>query len=98
MRLSSLSASKLYHFFGESLEGTATIRAFGRQDAFVVAFRDRIRALQRPQYLDRTIDKWLGLRLDALGNAAVAAAASYGVLVHVYGTEAASPAALGLSL
>eukprot|EP00873_Tetraselmis_striata_P045813 jgi/Tetstr1/466077/TSEL_010663.t1 len=98
MRLSSLAASKLYHTFGESLEGCATIRAFGRQPAFVASFRDRIRALQRPQYLDRTIDKWLGLRLDALGSAAVAGAAAYGVAGHCAGLPATSPATLGLSL
>eukprot|EP00192_Tetraselmis_astigmatica_P001237 CAMPEP_0117654526 /NCGR_PEP_ID=MMETSP0804-20121206/3791_1 /TAXON_ID=1074897 /ORGANISM="Tetraselmis astigmatica, Strain CCMP880" /LENGTH=1714 /DNA_ID=CAMNT_0005460813 /DNA_START=105 /DNA_END=5246 /DNA_ORIENTATION=- len=96
-RLCSLSASKLYHFFGESLEGSATIRAFGRQDEFVTLFVDRIQDLQRPQYLDRTIDKWLALRLDALGNSAVASAALYGVVVHCLGAGTSS-SAIGLSL
>lgn len=42
IRLSSLSASKLYHAFGESLNGCSTIRAFGRQEEFVAMFVERI--------------------------------------------------------
>lgn len=55
-------------------------------------------ALQRPFYLDRTIDKWLALRLDALGNSAVAIAALYGVVAHSLAIGGTSSTAVGLSL
>ena len=98
VRLSSLSSSKLQHFFGETLQGCSTIRAHGLEDRFVSKFVTRIEAYNRPFFIDRTIDKWLALRLDALGNSSVAIAAVYGVVAHCLGVAPTSSSAVGLSL
>ena len=58
--------SPLYTHFMETIEGLATIRAFGWSDANVEINHDLLDESQRPLYLLYMVQRWLQLLLDLL--------------------------------
>jgi ATP-binding cassette, subfamily C (CFTR/MRP), member 1 len=67
IRLLDLEAkSPLYQQFTETIEGIATIRAFGSQDSFEKEFLTRLDESQKLFYLTLCIQQWLGLILDSM--------------------------------
>ncbi|KAF2667127.1 P-loop containing nucleoside triphosphate hydrolase protein [Microthyrium microscopicum] len=69
MRLLSLEAkSPIYQHLTETLEGLATIRAFGWQAPFNAEAEKRIEVSQRVVYLFMCIQMWLGTVLDLLSS------------------------------
>ncbi|KAI9339971.1 P-loop containing nucleoside triphosphate hydrolase protein [Obelidium mucronatum] len=93
-RLDSISRSPLYANFGATLAGLPTIRAYGEQERFVETTDRAINENNSPYYLLVMAQRWLGVRLEALGAVLVLAAAVFGVLAY----KTISPAILGLSL
>ncbi len=54
--------------FGESLSGTACIRAYGLQNRFIHTVRDAIDDMDSAYYLTFSNQRWLSVRLDTVGN------------------------------
>jgi ATP-binding cassette subfamily C (CFTR/MRP) protein 1 len=59
--------SDVYAKFGEALSGTACIRAYGLQDRFVHDLRDSIDGMDSAYFLTYSNQRWLAVRLDAIG-------------------------------
>ena len=79
-RLDSVSKSPIYAAFTEALNGAATIRAFGAADRFTRANHRAFDHNIRAGFVSQAANRWLAVRLEALGNAIVALAAAFAVL------------------
>ncbi|RDX54457.1 multidrug resistance-associated ABC transporter [Lentinus brumalis] len=67
-RLDSLLRSILYASYSETLTGLSTVRAYHAQHRFVVKSEDGLDFENRAYYMTIAIQRWLGVRLDLLGN------------------------------
>ncbi|OBT52767.1 hypothetical protein VE04_05838 [Pseudogymnoascus sp. 24MN13] len=67
-RFESVFRSSLFAKFSEGLSGTASIRAYGLQDRFVMGIRSAIDEMNSAYYLTFSNQRWLSIRLDAIGN------------------------------
>lgn len=63
--------STVFSQFGEGISGTASIRAYGLQDRFVRQLRKSIDEMDGAYFLTFSNQRWLGLRLDAVGTTLV---------------------------
>lgn len=93
-RFESIFRSSVFAKFGEGLSGVATIRAYGLKDRFVNDLRTAIDEMNAAYYLTFSNQRWLSVRLDAIGNALVF---TTGILV-VTSRFSVSPAIGGLVL
>jgi ABC-type multidrug transport system fused ATPase/permease subunit len=73
-RLDSLMRSPLYAQYSETLTGLATIRAFRDQERFIQTFNSLADKQNQPAFLQMSALRWLGLRLETVGNCLVLAA------------------------
>jgi ABC-type multidrug transport system fused ATPase/permease subunit len=88
------SRSPLYSHFLETLDGLATIRAFGWGEASTAQNRKLLDHSQRPAYLLYCIQRWLNLVLDL-----IVAAEAVLVLGLAFGLRSSTTAGLlGVSL
>ncbi|KAH8653666.1 hypothetical protein BX600DRAFT_84245 [Xylariales sp. PMI_506] len=86
--------SPLYTLFTETIEGLATIRAFGWTGNFIDRFHNRLDDSQRPVYYLYLIQRWLNLVLDLI-------VAALSVLLMVFATQlrnTSSGPALGVAM
>ena len=60
--------SHVFARFGESVSGTASIRAYGLQKYFRKRLRDAIDDMDSAYFLTFANQRWLSVRLDAIGN------------------------------
>ncbi|EIW55759.1 multidrug resistance-associated ABC transporter [Trametes versicolor FP-101664 SS1] len=67
-RLDSLLRSALYSSYSETLTGLSTVRAYRSQDRFIRKSEDGLDLENRAYYMTIAIQRWLGVRLDILGN------------------------------
>jgi ABC-type multidrug transport system fused ATPase/permease subunit len=67
-RHESVLRSTLFARFSEAVFGTATIRAYGLQDQFQKSIRNAIDDMDSAYYLTFANQRWLSVRLDAIGN------------------------------
>ncbi|KAJ2785541.1 hypothetical protein H4R18_000486 [Coemansia javaensis] len=67
-RLDSTTRSPIFAHFQESIGGVSTIRAYNRQPRFVLENENRIEHNTRAYYTYLSINRWLSLRLETLGN------------------------------
>ncbi|KAI0071668.1 multidrug resistance-associated ABC transporter [Panus rudis PR-1116 ss-1] len=67
-RLDSLMRSALYASYQETLTGLSTVRAYAAQDRFVHKAERGLDLENRAYYMTISIQRWLGIRLDVLGN------------------------------
>ncbi|KAG6865425.1 hypothetical protein C0991_002663 [Blastosporella zonata] len=70
-RLDSIMRSKLYGAFSETLTGLSTIRAYRAQDAVIKDANAGLDLENRAYYMTISIQRWLTIRLDVLGNVLV---------------------------
>lgn len=90
-RIDAVLRSPLYAHFSESLSGVTVIRAYGEGDRFI-ADNQKLMAIEtRAYYLTVANQRWLGIRLDALGSVLV-----FVVAVIVACSDTISPASSGL--
>lgn len=87
-RLSALMNSPIFSHFGESLTGSATIRAFGKVEDFCKKNRETIDNDHKAYYPSFAGNRWLGIRLETIGNfligsAALSCAISK-LILHIY--------------
>lgn len=66
-RLDSLGRSKVFAHFSETLTGVSTIVAYGEQDRFLRTNEDSLNRMNSAYYLTLVNQRWLAVRLDAVG-------------------------------
>ncbi|KAG8163311.1 hypothetical protein KVR01_006608 [Diaporthe batatas] len=70
-RFESVFRSTVFAKFGEGLSGVSSIRAYGLKDRFITDLRNAIDEMNAAYYLTFSNQRWLSVRLDAIGNALV---------------------------
>uniref|UniRef100_A0A6I8RP40 ATP binding cassette subfamily C member 3 n=1 Tax=Xenopus tropicalis TaxID=8364 RepID=A0A6I8RP40_XENTR len=93
-RLESVSRSPIYSHFSETITGASIIRAYGRQNSFIVLSDNKVDENQKSYYPGIVSNRWLGVRVEFVGNCVVLFAALFAVL----GREHLSPGLVGLSV
>ncbi|KAK7108692.1 hypothetical protein V1264_016377 [Littorina saxatilis] len=78
-RLESKTRSPIYNYFGETISGASVIRAFGKQTRFIEESERRVDSNQVFGFSSYTANRWLGFRLEFLGNVIVLVAATVAV-------------------
>ncbi|ORX52518.1 P-loop containing nucleoside triphosphate hydrolase protein [Piromyces finnis] len=66
-RIDSITRSPLYANLTETMQGLPTIRAYSEQERFIKYNQLLIDENNRPQHLQITAQRWLGLRLESIG-------------------------------
>lgn len=69
-RIESTTRSPIYSHFGESLNGSSTIRAFGKQTQFIIETNRRIDQNNVASYAINGCTQWIITRLEFLGHMA----------------------------
>ncbi|KAJ2589099.1 hypothetical protein IWW49_002655 [Coemansia sp. RSA 1797] len=67
-RLDSTTRSPIFAHFQESIGGVPTIRAYNQQPRFVYENESRVGLNMRAYYTYLSLNRWLSLRLETLGN------------------------------
>ncbi|KAI8612944.1 P-loop containing nucleoside triphosphate hydrolase protein [Chytriomyces sp. MP71] len=93
-RIESLSRSPLYAHISECLAGLATIRAYADQDRFIGKMHALVDANSSPMVLLFTGQRWIGTRLEFIGNVLVLAVGLYAS----WRRFTVSPSQMGLAL
>jgi len=93
-RMESNLQSPIFAHFCETLDGVASIRAFGRQDQFIADNVNRMQRNMRAWYLNVASNRWLAVRLESLGTVIVGSAA----LLAVFARNSISAGVAGLSI
>ncbi|CAG8561110.1 27320_t:CDS:10 [Dentiscutata erythropus] len=66
-RLQSITRSPVVSWFGETVVGIATIRAFNAENRFIKAFTNRLNTSNRTTYLLHMSNRWMSVRLGCIG-------------------------------
>ncbi|XP_053309482.1 ATP-binding cassette sub-family C member 3 [Spea bombifrons] len=93
-RLESVSRSPIYSHFSETVTGASVIRAYGRQSSFISLSDGKVDENQKSYYPGIVSNRWLGIRVEFVGNCVVLFAALFAVI----GRESLSPGVVGLSV
>ena len=93
-RLESVAKSPIYSHFGETLNGTSTIKAFQLQDDFIKQNETLVDRNQKANYPSIVANRWLAVRLEMVGNTIVFCSALFAVLSK----DTLSPGLVGLSV
>ncbi|XP_041829097.1 ATP-binding cassette sub-family C member 3 isoform X2 [Melanotaenia boesemani] len=93
-RLESVSRSPIYSHFSETITGSSVIRAYSRHTAFVLMSDMKVDENQKSYYPGIVSNRWLGVRIEFIGNCIVLFAA----LFAVTGKESLNPGLVGLSV
>ncbi|KAH7339705.1 P-loop containing nucleoside triphosphate hydrolase protein [Rhizoctonia solani] len=93
-RLDSILRSLLYAAFSEALTGLSTIRAYREQSRFVSASERRIDVENKAYFMTIACQRYLGVRLDFLGNLLILAIG----LIAVGFRTSTDPSKLGVVL
>ncbi|KAL2916409.1 hypothetical protein HK105_204165 [Polyrhizophydium stewartii] len=95
-RLDSITRSPLFAHIGETLNGTATVRAYREQDRFIVRNNELINTNFAPYFLVFGCSRWLSVRFEFFGSLLVFFSAMFGVLSR--DSSSFSPAFFGLAI
>ncbi|KAJ2808508.1 hypothetical protein H4R20_000852 [Coemansia guatemalensis] len=87
-RIESNSMSPLLSLFGELILGVSTIRAFGATHYYVKEALDRITAHNRPFNMVWACNRWLSMRIEAIG-AVVSFSCALLILSNIHRVDAA---------
>ncbi|KAI1314400.1 hypothetical protein EDD11_002226 [Mortierella claussenii] len=93
-RIESVSKSPMYQHFAETLSGVSTIRALHCNDRFIEQNATRSDLASNAHFVWTVGNRWLNIRLEALGSLIVLAAS----LFAVFGRDSLSPSMVGMSL
>ncbi|XP_072415092.1 ATP-binding cassette sub-family C member 3 isoform X2 [Chiloscyllium punctatum] len=93
-RLESVSRSPIYSHFSETITGSSVIRAYGRQNSFILMNDNKVDANQKSYYPGIVSNRWLGIRIEFIGNCIVLFAALFAVI----GRAHLNPGIVGLSV
>ncbi|XP_059938247.1 ATP-binding cassette sub-family C member 3 isoform X2 [Mesoplodon densirostris] len=93
-RLESVSRSPIYSHFLETVTGSSVIRAYGRSQDFEAISDAKVDTNQRSCYPYMASNRWLGVRVEFVGNCVVLFTALFAVI----GRSSLSPGMVGLSV
>uniref|UniRef100_A0A8D1H6G2 Multidrug resistance-associated protein 1 n=1 Tax=Sus scrofa TaxID=9823 RepID=A0A8D1H6G2_PIG len=93
-RLESVSRSPIYSHFSETVTGSSVIRAYGRSQDFEAINNVKVDTNQKSCYPYIASNRWLGIRVEFVGNCVVLFAAVFAVT----GRNSLSPGLVGLSV
>ncbi|NWX84061.1 MRP3 protein, partial [Nothoprocta pentlandii] len=93
-RLESVSRSPIYSHFSETITGASVIRAYGREKAFVGISDLKVDENQKSYYPGIVSNRWLGIRVEFVGNCVVLFAALFAVI----GKNSLNAGLVGLSV
>ncbi|XP_067572446.1 ATP-binding cassette sub-family C member 3 isoform X1 [Pseudorca crassidens] len=93
-RLESISRSPIYSHFLETVTGSSVIRAYGRSQDFEAISDAKVDTNQRSCYPYIVSNRWLGVRVEFVGNCVV----FFTALFAVIGRSSLSPGLVGLSV
>ncbi|XP_072339968.1 ATP-binding cassette sub-family C member 3 isoform X2 [Scyliorhinus torazame] len=93
-RLESVSRSPIYSHFSETITGSSVIRAYGRESSFILMNNNKVDANQKSYYPGIVSNRWLGIRIEFIGNGIVLFAALFAVI----GRAHLNPGIVGLSV
>ncbi|KAJ3397885.1 Canalicular multispecific organic anion transporter 2, partial [Chytriomyces hyalinus] len=79
-RLDALTRSPLYSHITESMTGVNTIRAYREQSRFIAKTDMLIDQNNKPYYLQQIGARWLGMRLEYIGNSLVLTTSLFAVI------------------
>lgn len=93
-RLESVSRSPIYSHFSETITGASVIRAYGRENSFVCLNDLKVDENQKSYFPNIISNRWLGVRIELIGNFVVLFAALFAVL----GKNSLNAGLVGLSV
>ncbi|KAK2866207.1 hypothetical protein Q7C36_002263 [Tachysurus vachellii] len=93
-RLESVSRSPIYSHFSETITGASVIRAYRLNTSFVLLSDLRVDENQKSYYPGIVSNRWLGVRIEFIGNCIVLFAALFAVI----GKDNLSEGLVGLSV
>ena len=93
-RMESSTRSPVYSWFGESVSGISTIKAFKLEEKFCQEMEMKVDTNGKTMMPNYTSNRWLSIRLEILGNIIVLCAS----LLAVLGRDNLDPGMVGLSL
>jgi ABC-type multidrug transport system fused ATPase/permease subunit len=96
-RLDGISRSPIYNHLSETLNGLATIRAYGKQDTFLRIHHDFSNDNKRCFFAFNVCNRWLSLRLDVIC-AGVVLMVSFIAVIMVNMGSAVDENVLGLAI
>ncbi|VDN53858.1 unnamed protein product [Dracunculus medinensis] len=96
-RLESVHRSPIYTHFGETIQGSASIRAFNQVDRFCEISQDYVDTYIRVRYLNLISFTWLAIRLELIGNCVIFFASLFAVIAQDWGVAITAGTA-GLSI
>ncbi|CAD5211774.1 unnamed protein product [Bursaphelenchus okinawaensis] len=84
-RLESINRSPIYSHFSESIQGVTTIRAFDKNSEFITVNNNLVDAHLKVKSLSFVANRWLGIRLELIGNIITFSAALFAALSVEWG-------------
>ena len=93
-RLESSTRSPVYSWFGESVSGVSTIKAYGMEESFCQQMESKVDTNGKTMMPNYIANRWLSIRLEILGNIIV----FFASLLAVLGRDTLEPGMVGLSL
>ncbi|NXI65016.1 MRP3 protein, partial [Anseranas semipalmata] len=93
-RLESVSRSPIYSHFSETISGASVIRAYRREKSFVHISDLKVDENQKSCYPGIVSNRWLGIRVEFVGNCIVLFAALFAVI----GKNSLNAGLVGLSV
>ena len=93
-RLESSTRSPVYSWFGESVSGVSTIKAYGMEESFCQQMESKVDTNGKTMMPNYIANRWLSIRLEILGNVIV----FFASLLAVLGRDSLEPGMVGLSL
>jgi ABC-type multidrug transport system fused ATPase/permease subunit len=99
-RVDNINKSPVFSVLTEVLEGAKSIRAYNRAEAVMKQALDRIDAVFSSSYLQQICNRWLGIRLEYLGNCIITTIALAGVLTKTlaFGIQDVGMISLGITV
>ncbi|XP_046664343.1 multidrug resistance-associated protein 1-like [Homalodisca vitripennis] len=93
-RIESVSRSPIFSHFSETVSGASSIRAYRVESRFIKTSEDRVDANLVCYYPSLVSNRWLGIRLETVGNILILFAALFAVL----GRDTLDSGIVGLSI
>ncbi|KAH9503693.1 Multidrug resistance-associated protein 1, partial [Bulinus truncatus] len=93
-RLGAKTTSPIFNHFSETLAGACTVRAFGAEQRFIQESDSKVDLNQTCKFITYSCNRWLGFRLEFLGNVIIMLAA----VIAVATKDIISAGIMGLSI